>query len=72
MSSWPVLLLAIVAGASADLPPLPGWVVVLDENFDGTSLNSSLWEARDMQSHCCPAELQVGSLCLLVVGATNC
>lgn len=60
MRGWPLLLLVSALGmVFAELPPLPGWEVVFMEEFNGDMLNSSLWHARNNESHCCPAELQL-------------
>ena len=37
----------------------PSWELSWSEDFEGPSLNRSLWNVRANQSHCCPPELEL-------------
>jgi beta-glucanase (GH16 family) len=44
-----LVCLATVDGVHAQVPNLPGWQLLMNDEFDGTSLNDTLWEALDRQ-----------------------
>jgi beta-glucanase (GH16 family) len=67
--SAPTAAAAAAAAATAATPqpaypypgftPAGGWVATLNEDFDGPSLNTSLWAPRVNETHCEPCELQL-------------
>ncbi len=40
-------------------PPPVQWELSWGDEFDGDTLNRSLWNVRTNESHCCPAELEL-------------
>lgn len=60
MPLWVVLVtLAVLAATEyAAARSSAGWVLTLDEEFEGTTLNETLWNIRNNESHCCQLGLQ--------------
>jgi hypothetical protein len=52
---WSLLLATFISPSNV----LGDWSLVLEEEFEGDSLNSSLWKPRNNASHCCPQEPQL-------------
>lgn len=30
------------------------WELIFEDNFDGNSLNETVWNIKNLESHCCP------------------
>jgi beta-glucanase (GH16 family) len=47
--AWASALAALSGTASAQIPDVPGWRLTFHDEFDGTSLNTTNWEAMNRQ-----------------------
>ena len=48
-----------------------GWKLTFFEDFSGSELNSSIWNIRDHESHCCPAEDELYMSYNVAIDTTN-